>query len=88
MALSIYIVNMCVNFVEIIFFFRPQILTFDEKRKRAKLVVISASKLNGQESQENQTEEDNDEASEDELVVGDTVHKDTNGRGKVLCTRL
>ena len=69
------------------FFFRPRILTFEEKRKRAKLVVISASKLNG-ESQENQTEDDNDEASEDELALGDTVHKDTNGRGKVLCTRL
>jgi hypothetical protein len=65
-------------------------LTFDEKRKRAKLVVISASKLNG-ESLDNQTEEDNDEeneASEEELPLGDTVHKDTNGRGKVLCTRL
>jgi hypothetical protein len=102
-------------------FFRPQILTFDEKRKRATLVVISAKKLSSDAERSNversnvektnikksnveknnverpniektnvveNKSDDVDGDEEGEVPLGDTVQRQTNGRGRVLCTRL
>ena len=72
--------------------FRPQILTFDDKRKRAKLVVISAKKLGV--DHKNVASDDVDDASDDvnddddDAPLGNTVQRESNGRGRVLCTRL
>jgi hypothetical protein len=65
-------------------------LTFEDKRKRAKLVVISATKLNGDHATDNGDNDDDDGGEEEDAgaPLGDTVHKESNGRGRVQCTRL
>ena len=74
--------------------FRPKNLTFDEKRKRAKLVVISATKLTIDHQVDDGSDDDDNGGADDDVNVdvdaplGDTVQREKNGRGRILCTRL
>ena len=72
-------------------------MTFDEKRKRAKLVVISATKLTIDHQVDDGSDDDDDDdkgGADDDVNVdvdaplGDTVQREKNGRGRILCTRL